>query len=65
MKASMIIAFLSAVVVMASPAAVSLNRSTREVIVDDAVEIQSCVECPCSGFDGSCQCVSNGCCCPR
>ncbi|OAK94444.1 hypothetical protein IQ06DRAFT_233909 [Phaeosphaeriaceae sp. SRC1lsM3a] len=64
MKFSAIIALVSATIVLASPAAVSLNRSTKEIRADDGTaSVLSCVECPCDGFDGVCKCIPNGCCC--
>ncbi|KAH6018930.1 hypothetical protein HBI83_115090 [Parastagonospora nodorum] len=64
MKFSAVFALVSAAVVLASPAAVSLNRSPKEVRAsDNTVSLLSCVECPCEGFDGSCRCIPNGCCC--
>ncbi|KAF2818739.1 hypothetical protein CC86DRAFT_413628 [Ophiobolus disseminans] len=64
MKLSGLIAIVMAATALASPAAVSLNRSTKEVRTDDGVvQTLSCVECPCEGFDGYCRCIPNGCCC--
>ncbi|KAF2729280.1 hypothetical protein EJ04DRAFT_475906 [Polyplosphaeria fusca] len=64
MKASIVVAMLSAALTMASPAAVSLNRATREVTVDGNTLAIACVECPCSTdiFSTNCKCVPNGCC---
>ncbi|KAF2707670.1 hypothetical protein K504DRAFT_458151 [Pleomassaria siparia CBS 279.74] len=63
MKASFIIAALFSAIVMATPAAVSIKRATRVVMVDGVATVQSCVECPCNGWTGDCKCVTNGCCC--
>ncbi|KAF1942424.1 hypothetical protein EJ02DRAFT_444070 [Clathrospora elynae] len=55
--------------VIAAPGAFSLKRSFKTLVrsADDAgpsdeVHI-ACVECPCPGFSGDCQCVYQGCCC--
>ncbi|RMZ68564.1 hypothetical protein GMOD_00008284 [Pyrenophora seminiperda CCB06] len=53
--------------VLAAPGAISLNRAFKAVAArdgDDTVHI-ACIECPCDGFSGSCQCVNNGCCCDQ
>ncbi|KAF2200877.1 hypothetical protein GQ43DRAFT_472298 [Delitschia confertaspora ATCC 74209] len=63
MKTSFVLAILSAALAIASPAAVSLNRSTREVTVDGNTFHVACIECPCEGFEGPCKCVTDGCCC--
>ncbi|KAL5116364.1 hypothetical protein ACEQ8H_005712 [Pleosporales sp. CAS-2024a] len=78
MKLSLLIGTLSAASVMASPAATyidksRLNRAFKDVSVtatgtadaDASSETfkVACVECPCDGFSGSCQCVFQGCCC--
>ncbi|KAF2260023.1 hypothetical protein CC78DRAFT_536641 [Lojkania enalia] len=62
---SAIILVLSAAVAMASPAAVSLNRATREANVNGVVAQLACVECPCTPDlrNPVCTCVPNGCCC--
>ncbi|KAF2691790.1 hypothetical protein K458DRAFT_411494 [Lentithecium fluviatile CBS 122367] len=64
MKLSALIALAAATVTLASPTAVSLERSmkvTREA--GNAIALAPCVECPCEGFTGKCTCVPNGCCC--
>ncbi|CAI9634119.1 hypothetical protein AG0111_0g12773 [Alternaria gaisen] len=64
MKLSAIIAVVIASVALASPAAVSLERSVKEVRnADGTVASVTCVECPCDGFAGTCKCIPNGCCC--
>ncbi|KAF2788551.1 hypothetical protein K505DRAFT_285916 [Melanomma pulvis-pyrius CBS 109.77] len=64
MKFSALVVVMVASVALASPAAVSLDRSTRTAINGDGDEVQSpCVECPCIGFTSVCTCVPNGCCC--
>ncbi|KAF1829825.1 hypothetical protein BDW02DRAFT_573602 [Decorospora gaudefroyi] len=65
MKLSAIIAIVAASVALASPAAVSLERSVKEVRnADGSIVTVSCVECPCTdGWEGKCKCIPNGCCC--
>ncbi|KAF2704954.1 hypothetical protein K504DRAFT_388807 [Pleomassaria siparia CBS 279.74] len=65
MKFSALIVLVTATVVIASPAAVSFDRSTRSIIDGHGDETQSpCVECPCKhGFETVCTCIPNGCCC--
>ncbi|KAH7078694.1 hypothetical protein BKA63DRAFT_249246 [Paraphoma chrysanthemicola] len=67
MKLSAFVAIALATVALASPAAVSLNRSVKEVRDEDGtVSALSCVECPpCDGwYDDLCfKCIPNGCCC--
>ncbi|KAH7402835.1 hypothetical protein BKA66DRAFT_564730 [Pyrenochaeta sp. MPI-SDFR-AT-0127] len=66
MKLSALIAVVAATLAVASPAAVSLNRSVKEVRnADDSVSALACVECPCEGFTGVCTCIPNGCCCTK
>ncbi|KAL6165394.1 hypothetical protein ACJQWK_08623 [Exserohilum turcicum] len=54
--------------VLAAPGAISLNRSFKTLATradsdaEGTIHI-ACVECPCNGFTGACQCVNNGCCC--
>ncbi|KAL1796216.1 hypothetical protein ACET3X_004756 [Alternaria dauci] len=64
MKLSGIIALVIASVALASPAAVRLERSVKEVRnADGTATAATCVECPCDGFSGTCKCIPNGCCC--
>ncbi|PVI02359.1 hypothetical protein DM02DRAFT_523111 [Periconia macrospinosa] len=64
MKLSAIIALAMATVTLASPAAFSLERSTKATRdADGATILSPCIECPCDGFTGYCTCVPNGCCC--
>ncbi|KAF2026997.1 hypothetical protein EK21DRAFT_115239 [Setomelanomma holmii] len=65
MKLSAVIAVVMATVALASPAAVSLNRSVKLVRDEDGtVSTLSCVECPCEQtYEGGCTCIPNGCCC--
>ncbi|KAF2475290.1 uncharacterized protein BDR25DRAFT_301040 [Lindgomyces ingoldianus] len=64
MKASLILAVVSAAVAMASPAEVSLNRAFRAVTVDGTTTQTACIECPCGNtFNAVCECVPGGCCC--
>ncbi|KAF2643027.1 hypothetical protein P280DRAFT_446237 [Massarina eburnea CBS 473.64] len=64
MKLSALIALIVATVAIASPAAVSLKRSTKLSRDVNGNEVKNpCVECPCEGFTGYCTCVPNGCCC--
>ncbi|OAL52667.1 hypothetical protein IQ07DRAFT_380228 [Pyrenochaeta sp. DS3sAY3a] len=66
MKLSAIIALVAATLAIASPAAVSLNRSFLEVRDEDGTVSEfACVECPCPGFTGECICIPNGCCAPK
>ncbi|EOA85857.1 uncharacterized protein SETTUDRAFT_110809 [Exserohilum turcica Et28A] len=63
---AIITAALTASLTLASPAAVSLARSVKEIRNDDGtVTALSCIECPCDGFVGTCKCIPNGCCCKR
>jgi hypothetical protein len=52
-----------AVVAIATPAVVSTDRLSKDVIVDGVVKRVPCIECPCDGFFGKCTCIPNGCCC--
>ncbi|KAF1958560.1 hypothetical protein CC80DRAFT_468116 [Byssothecium circinans] len=64
MKISSLIALVAATVALASPAAVSLERSTKVTRDADGTKVLTpCIECPCEGFTGYCTCVPNGCCC--
>jgi len=54
--------------VLAAPGAISLNRSFKTIAVRDNDNVEgtvqvACIECPCGGFTGACECVSGGCCC--
>ncbi|KAF2271424.1 uncharacterized protein EI97DRAFT_471202 [Westerdykella ornata] len=63
MNFSALIVLISASLALASPAAVSLNRSTKEMRDAKGNMFPGpCVECPCEEWAG-CRCVPNGCCC--
>ncbi|KAF2202674.1 hypothetical protein GQ43DRAFT_391645 [Delitschia confertaspora ATCC 74209] len=63
MKVSFVLTLVFGVVTMASPAAISLKRSTVEVEINGTLTQVACIECPCEGFFGPCKCVTQGCCC--
>ncbi|KAF2134968.1 hypothetical protein P153DRAFT_362677 [Dothidotthia symphoricarpi CBS 119687] len=63
MKLSTIAIMFFATIATASPGAISLERSFKDVEVNGTVVQMACVMCPCHGWVGVCTCVKNGCCC--
>ncbi|KAH7396997.1 hypothetical protein DE146DRAFT_756681 [Phaeosphaeria sp. MPI-PUGE-AT-0046c] len=66
MKLSILVCAISVIMVTASPGASSLKRGFKEVMIpsENGGPVQiACIECPCDGWTGSCECVPDGCCC--
>ncbi|KAF2254756.1 hypothetical protein BU26DRAFT_559415 [Trematosphaeria pertusa] len=64
MKLSALIVLVAASVALASPPANSLERSFKvSRDASNAIQQTPCIECKCNGFDGTCTCIPNGCCC--